>query len=184
MTSPGQKGKLASLMDNSLADASSLTSPYRIEVYFHRTDKGNLAGAVTVFKNNTFDLDANPFLSPEAQASVQELADHASKQTEVMFQDPIYFRESSGQWITWALDKVKELYLKLGTADILIKAPRVKFRRIISSGTFAKHLSNLEEACPEIRSIDRLLRQDFQYDPWLKKNRRVQGGINAKMGKR
>jgi hypothetical protein len=185
MTMPGDKAKLINATDSALADQQGLSSIYRIEVHFTRSPKqGNLCGAITVFRNNSFDMDLNPLTGTplEAKKALEQLQEEASKQTEVRVGDPIYFRESDGQWLAWAMDKALELYDKYGGADIIVKAPKLKIREVRTAGTIASRRSNIEGLFTSLRDIDRLLREGYAWDPWSESARR--GKINAMMGKR
>ena len=180
MSIPGEKGKLVGLLDNALADEVGLSSVYKIEITFSRSPKGVKCGAITVFRNNSFDLAMNPLLVDTKK--LQEMEKEISKQTEVMSQDPVYFREDKGQWIDWAITEALKMYDRFGGADIIVKAPRLRIREVRSSSTVAMLRNDTETLFKTLRDIDALLSQDFRWDPWSRTTRR--GKINALMGKR
>ena len=137
-------------------------------------------GAITVFKNNSIDLSANPLLVDTAK--LQEMEKEMSKQTEVMFQDPIKFRADKGQWIDWAMAKTLELYDKFNGATVIVKAPRLKIKERRSSAAVAASRSDLRELFGSLKDIDQLLGGDFKWDPWSQTIRR--GEVNRDKGKR
>lgn len=181
MSIPGEKASLVNLMDNSLALETELTSLTKIEVLFAKSPKkGVLCGSLVVFRNNTFDGgELNPFLDKRDQKTIQE---HANKQTEVMAIDPIHFRETDGQWISWAMTKALELYDRYGSADVIVKCPKLKIKCKRSSREVAAGRSDVDALFPVLRDIDRLLRMGYTWDPWNTAVRR--GLVNAEMGKR
>tara|TARA_Y100000310_G_scaffold343002_1_gene448682 strand:+ start:633 stop:1175 length:543 start_codon:yes stop_codon:yes gene_type:complete len=180
MGAPGDKAKLVDMWDNALAIETGLESIYKIEIFFTRSSSGVKCGAITVFKNNSIDLAVNPLLVDNEK--LREMEADLSKQTELMFQDPIKFRATDGQWIEWALDKALEVYDRLGGADIIIKAPRLKLKEHRTSSSVAANRSDLQSLFVTLRDIDKLLSDDFKWDPWSQTVRR--GDVNASKGKK
>ena len=180
MSAPGDKAKLVNLFDNSLAIEAGLESVYKIEVFFTRSPKGMKCGAITVFKNNSIDLAANPLLTDAKK--LQEMQKDLSSQTEVMYQDPIKFRADRGQWIDWAMRRAMELYDKFGGATVVVKAPRLKIRERRSSGAVASGRSDMLGLFTCLKDIDRLLDLDFKWDAWSRTIRK--GEVNKDKGKR
>tara|TARA_Y100000310_G_scaffold316055_4_gene367340 strand:+ start:183 stop:725 length:543 start_codon:yes stop_codon:yes gene_type:complete len=180
MSAPGDKAKLVNLWDNSLAIETGLESVYKIEVFFMVTPKGNRAGAITIFRNNSFENVFNPALADEKL--LKEMDRRASEQTEVMYQDPIKFRARDGQWIDWAMEKALELYDKFGGATIVVKAPQLKIREKRSSSAVADGRSSIDSVFVSLKDINDLLTKDFRWDPWSKTVRR--GKIGREAGKR
>jgi hypothetical protein len=180
MSAPGDKAKLVNLFDNSLAIEAGLESVYKIEVFFTRSPGGVKCGAISIFKNNSIDLAANPLLTDAKK--LQEMQDELSKQTEVMYQDPIKFRADRGQWIEWAMSEALRFYDKFGGATIVVKAPRLKIRERRSSGSVASGRSDMRNLFKSLRDIDRLLSKDFKWDAWSGTIRR--GEVNKDKGKR
>ena len=185
MTLPGQKAQLINVTDQALADQQGISSIYRIEIHLTKSpEKGVLCGAISVFRNNSYDMDVNPFVdgSPSAQELAEKLKEEISTQTETRIREPIYFRETDGQWIEWALKRALDLYDEYGSADILVKAPKLKIREVRTSSSIAAGRSDLSRVFTTLKDIDQLLRNDFSWDPWTKTMRR--GRIDAQMGKR
>jgi len=188
MPLPGQRAKLVNTLDNQMAD--DLVPLYRIEVQVGRGPKtGVKAGAIVVFKLNSVDMNFEKGLNPERYdpqtvAKVQnELQNEINKQTETMHQDPIYFRETEGRWLQWAIDKALELFDRYGCcASIKLKCPKLKISVTRSAKEVSALRSNPRELFPVMEDIDQLLEKGFNYDPWTKTIRR--GRISAKMAKR
>jgi len=180
MGAPGDKAKLVNMWDNSLAAEAGLESIFKIEVFFARSKRGVKCGAITVFKNNSLDLAANPLLIDDKK--LQEMQRDLSSQTEMMYQDPIKFRADRGQWINWAMTKAMELYDKFGGATIVVKAPQIKIKETRSSGTIASRREDMGSVFTSLRDIDSLLSDDFKWDPWSRTVRR--GIIDGDKGKR
>jgi hypothetical protein len=170
--------------------ADDLVSLYRIEVQVGRGLKSGVkAGAIVVFKLNTVDMNFEKSLNPkrydpEKVARVQqEMQDEVNKQTEMMHSDPIYFKETEGRWLPWALDKALEMYDRYGgAATIKLKCPKLKISVTRSAKEIASMRSSPLDLFPVIRDIDQLLERGYSYDPWSEKIRR--GRISAGMSKR
>ena len=178
MSGPGEKAKLVDMWDNALSIETGLTSVYKIEVFFMITQKGNKAGAITVFRNNSFENVFNPAL--EDNKVIEEMEKEISNQTEVMHQDPIKFRDP--QWIEWAMNKTLEIYDKFGGADIIVKAPQLKIREKRISSSVAAGRSSIDALFPSLKDINDLLTKDFRWDPWSRSVRR--GKIGRGVGER
>jgi hypothetical protein len=188
MPAPGQRAKLVNVLDNQMSD--DLVPLYRVEIQVGKSPKqGVKCGAIVVFKLNSVDLDFKKSLDPskydpEKAARVQqEIQDEINKQTETMHVDPIYFKETEGRWLPWALDKALELYDRFGgNASIKLKCPKLKISVTRSAKDVARLRSTPRELFPVIQDIDQLLEKGYTYDPWGKVIRR--GRISAEMGKR
>tara|TARA_Y100000034_G_C6874811_1_gene399893 strand:- start:160 stop:705 length:546 start_codon:yes stop_codon:yes gene_type:complete len=181
MSAPGDKAKLVDMWDNSLAVETGLTSIYKIEILFSRSQRhGVKCGAICVFRNNTVDLAVNPLLVDGEK--LREMEKEMSRQTDMMHMDPIHFRADKGQWIDWAMDKALELYDRFGGASIAIKAPRLKITERRTNSEVAAGRSDMTTLFRTLRDIDRLLSRDYKWDPWSQTVRR--GEINAKKGGR
>lgn len=191
MPAPGQRAKLINALDNQMAD--DLVPMYRIEVTVGRGKKSGIkAGAIVLFRLNSVDLDFERKLNltnPDPRtvqhnlARAQEIQDEVNKQTEVMHQDPIYFKQTEGRWLAWALDKALEMYDRCGgSATIALKCPSLRISVKRTAKDVASLRSNPMDLFPVIRDIDQLLEKGFSYDPWSKQIRR--GTISAKMSKR
>ena len=181
MSMPGEKAKLLNFLDRSAADDAGIRSAFRIDILLTRSPlKKVKCGTIAVWRNNTFEFNLGDSLVDAA--AVKKAQEKMSNQTEMMYEDPIHFRQSDGQWIEWALDKAMEIYDRVGGADIIISAPRLKIRMEVSSGKIAHNRSNLQAVFPHLKDIDSLLGADFDYDPWTRSVRR--GEINAKKGGR
>lgn len=179
---PGVVGsKLAFLNQTDRILADDIQPTYTIEVAFARSpEKKVKAGAIVVWKATELDLPSPDKVDPHELAEARRAVE---KQTEEVYMDPIYFTEKEGRWIPWALDKVLDLYDKFGgNARVILKAPTLKIRQEVSSRTIAAKRSNLQDLFHVAWDIDKLLNQNFNYDPWSKAIRR--GLINAAMSKR
>lgn len=190
---PGDKAKLLNILDNQRADQSGLQPMYSIEITVGKSPKlGVKCGAISVFRLNSVAGDFADKLDPkkfkpenlaQARAKAQELEDELNKQTEVMHQDPIMFKETEGRWLPWAIDKSLELYDRFGgSAKISLKCPKLKIRVVRSPKEVASLRSTPRELFPVIRDIDVLLEKGYAHDPWRNVVRR--GRIGADMAKR
>ena len=181
MSGPGDKAKLVDLFDTALAVETGLEAIFKIEVTFSKSPKkGVKCGSISVFKNNSIDLAVNPLLVDKDH--LQKVESELGKQTEVMYQDPIYFREDQGQWMDWAMAKALKISDRLGGANIIVKAPKLKIREIRSYSEVASGRGDMSTLFKSLKDINHLLDGDFKWDPWSKTVRR--GHVNAKMGKR
>lgn len=185
-TATGQKAKLVNALDN--AAAEDLVPLYSIDVYFGKSDKGVKCGGITIFKLNNVDLRFTEKydllkIDSKSKKEMEEAQNWADKQTEVMQRDPIFFREPDGQWIGWALEKTLALYDELGgSCRIAVKCPRLHIKQTRSSSEISRLRANPRELFSVAFDIDRLLNDNYAFDPWTKKIRR--GRINAMMSKR
>jgi hypothetical protein len=181
MPMDGQKAKLITSLDRDAADDAGIRSSFRIDLLLVKSPKmGVKCGTIAVWRNNTFDLDLGGALT--GTKTLEALKDEVSNQTEVMYQDPIHFRESDGQWLPWALEQVMKIYDRVGGADVIVTAPRLKIRMEASSGKVSAGRSDLMKVFPKLKDIDRLLDANFSFDPWSRSVRK--GLINAKKGVR
>lgn len=176
----GEKLKLINALDASMAD--DITPTYTIDVTFAKSPiKKVKGGAIAVFKAQEIELP-DPGKKVD-QRTLWEAQQAANKQTEALYQDPIYFTEKEGRWITWAMDEILRLYDAFGgNARVILKCQQLNIRQAVSSKRIAACRSNMRDLFSVAWDIDRLLSQDFKYDPWTKKIRR--GKINAAMAKR
>lgn len=176
----GHRLQLINALDAAMAD--DIDPTYTIEVALAKSPRKKVkAGAIAIFKAQEIQLpDPGSTIDPRA---MQEAQRAANKQTEALDRDPVYFVETEGRWISWALDQVIALYDSLGgNARVILKAPQLKIRQVVSSKRIAAQRSNLRELFSVAWDIDRLLDKDFRYDPWKKVIRR--GKISAAMAKR
>ena len=123
---------------------------------------------------NDLDMD----LSDTAVAKAMK--ENAQESTDQMFSDPEFFREDLGQWIEWVSDRLLEIHRQLGSADIVIKAPKMRTRERIPHARVVKHHSNPRKLFDSLWHIDRLLSAGFCYDPFNNNLRR--GRIGAEKG--
>jgi hypothetical protein len=187
MSAPGQRAKLISTLDNRMAD--DLESLFKIEISLQKSPKrGVKCGAIVIFKLNDVGLDLGAALnlekSPTAEhlrRKAQEMQEEANKQTEVMYMDPIYFAETEGRWVEWALRRALELYDRF-PGPIYVKCSKLRIAERRTMKEVAAGRSNLRDLFSVAWDIDRLLEGDFRYDPWTKTIRR--GRISAEMSKR
>ena len=186
MPAPGQRAKLLNVLDHRMAD--DLQPLYSIEISVTRSPKNGVkCGAIVVFRLNHIDMDFASKLDPKKyDASVaqraQEIEDEIGKQTEVMHIDPVYFKETDGRWLPWAVKKSLDLYDSFGgNASITLKCPKLRIRVKRSSKEVAKLRGSHEGLFPVVRDIDQLLSRGFNFDPWSKVIRR--GEISAGKGK-
>ena len=122
--------------------------------------------------------------SPEKAAQIQqEVQDEVNKQTEMMHTDPIYFKQTEGRWLHWAVEKALEMYDRFGgNASIKLKCPKLRISVTRSSKDVARLRGSPRDLFPVINDIDQLLERGYTYDPWGKIIRR--GKISADMGNR
>jgi hypothetical protein len=174
---PGQKAKILTLLDHAASD--ELVTLYTIELVLMKSpEKKAKCGAIVVFKMNDLDSMGMGFKEGADPREVFEAKKHLNEMTEVMYKDPEYFKESEGRWIPWAINRVLDVYDDIGgSADILIKCPRLRIRQKVSSREVANGRSDLKKLFWTAWDIDRLLDKDYKYDPWLKEIRR--GKIGA-----
>jgi hypothetical protein len=186
MPAPGQRAKLINTLDQHMAD--DLQALYSIEISVTKSPKSGVkCGAIVVFRLNQIDMDFASRLDPKRfDASVlekaQEMQDDINKQTEVMHMDPIYFKETDGQWLPWAIDRALRLYDQYGgNASISLKCQKLRVKVKRSMKDVARLRSTPEALFPVVRDIDQLLSKDFTFDPWNQVIRR--GEISAIKGK-
>lgn len=183
---PGERAKFLTVLDNQMSE--ELQPLYSIDVMFSKSSKGVKCGGISVFKLNMVDFkmpEKYDFtrIDPKVLREIEEAQRQASQQTEMMDRDPIFFKETEGRWIIWALDKAISIYDQVnGSARIAVKCPKLRIEQRRSSKQVASLRSDLRQLFPVAWDIDRLLSGDFTYDPWTKKIRR--GAINAGMSKR
>ena len=97
--------------------------------------------------------------------------------------DPIYFKETEGRWIGWAIDKALELYDSYGgSAKVALKCPRLRIRSVRSPKEVARLRASPQGLFPKVKDIDQLLEKGYKWDPWNNVVRR--GRIDAILGKR
>ncbi len=186
MPAPGQRAKFLNTVDRQMAD--DLQALYSIEISVTKSPKkGVKCGAITVFRLNHIDMDFASKLDPKRYdpsvlERAQEIEDEIGKQTEVMHMDPIYFRETDGQWLPWAIDRALKLYDQFGgNASISLKCQKLRIRVKRNMKEIAAFRSSPEQLFPVVRDIDQLLSKDFGFDPWAQVIRR--GAINAEKSK-
>ena len=176
----GKRAQLLNIIDTSRADAAELEPLYTVEVTVSKSPGGVKCGAITVFRTNPIAFDYERLLAREnmsheelakALAASDEIQREASKQTDTMHMDPIYFKQAppDGRWIPWALKRALELYDQFGgSARLMLKCPRLKIRVSRSPRDVAQMRSDLNALFPVVRDIDELLDREFKYDPWRK----------------
>ncbi len=170
---PGEKARLVNLIDNAQADQAALVATYCIEIVFSVSPKLNeKCGAIVIFKMNDMDVDV------ASDMIAQKMKEAASELTQTMYRDPEYFKESDGRWVPWAIERAVQLYDKLGSAEIVIKAPRLKIRHKLSSAEINSGRADMKSLFRTAFYIDELLTRGFTFDPWRNVNRR--GIIGAK----
>jgi hypothetical protein len=189
---PGEKAKLVTALDHQMSD--DLQPLYSIDITVLKSPKkGVKCGAITVFRLNEVDLDFETTLRKRKKRKdhpnlrlieqAEQLEKEISQQTEVMFQDPILFREPDGQWLAWAVDKALAMYDRFGgCAKISLKCPSLRIKVVRGMKEIAAHRSDPRKLFPVMADIDQLLDRGYSYDPWTKKIRR--GRVNAEMSKR
>jgi hypothetical protein len=163
---PGEKAKLVNLLDNVQADKAAMTQTYSIEIVFSISPGGVKCGAIVIFKLNDLDVDLG---SKEIE---QKMKEAAKELTQTLYRDPEYFKATDGRWVPWAVERALELYDKLGSADITIKAPRLRIRHKLTPGMINSGRADSKSLFKTAFEIDRLLSADFQFDPWRNVNRR------------
>jgi hypothetical protein len=180
---------LLNVLDERMAD--DLQPLYSIEISLGRSPKkGVKCGAIVIFKLNSVDLNLDKTFDPTVYdpsvvERAQEIQDEVSKQTEVMWCDPIYFKETEGRWIEWAVNKALELFDKApisGNAKLSMKCPQLRVNVFRSRKEVTKLRGSHRKLFPVAADVDRLLSGGYSYDPWTKKIRR--GRISAEMSKR
>ena len=187
---PGQKARLLNLIDNEKAD---LVQPlYSIDITVGISPAQNVkCGAITVFRLNKVAQDFEDKLNPKdfspdslkhAQARAAEIQKEVNSQTEVMHQDPIFFKQTEGRWIEWAIEKAFEISDRLGAAKISVKCPKLRIKVVRSPSQVAEMRSRPADLFPVIRDIDALLDKGYAFDPWSETTRR--GRIGADLAKR
>lgn len=176
----GDKLDFVNITDRAMAD--DIDPTYTIELALVKSPRlGAKAGAIVIFKAQELNLDM-----PDKkidQKALWEMQQEVNKTTESMYRDPIYFRESEGRWIQWAVEKLISLYDELGAnARIIIKAPSLKVRQVVSSKSVAHGRSDLRTLFSTAWDIDRLLDRNYKFDPWQNVIRR--GRIDAATAKK
>lgn len=170
---PGEKAKLVNLLDNVQADKASLTPTYSIELVLSRSpQKGVKCGAIAVFKMNDLDVDI------ASEKIAEKMREAASEMTQIMYCDPEYFREPDGRWLPWAITRVMELFDKFGSAEIVIKVPKLRIKHKLTSSDVSKGRGNTKKLFEVAFLADKLLEGDFQWDPWTGSAKR--GIVGAK----
>ena len=170
---PGEKAKLVNLLDNVQAEKASLTQTYCIEIVLTISPTKRVkCGAIAVFKLNDLDVDI-------ADKNIeQKMKEAASELTQTLYKDPEYFKQPDGRWIPWAIERSLELYDKFGSADIVIKAPKLRIKHTLTSSQISSNRSDTKKLFEVAFLIDKLLDGNFSFDPWRGVNRR--GIIGAK----
>jgi hypothetical protein len=180
MALPGEKAKFINVMDSQMAD--DLQPLYSIEICLAKSPKeGVKCGAVVVFKLNQTKLDLNPekYL-PEMEAKMQE---SVQEETQVMFRDPEYFKETDGQWLPWAIDRALALFDRYGTnASMSVTCPELRIHQRLSRRSVMEGRSKPRSLFASAFNIDRLFDEGYTWDPWTKSIRR--GKVGAEMAKR
>jgi hypothetical protein len=170
---PGKKAQLINSIDNAQADQAALIATYCIEVVFSLSPKNGVkCGAIAVFKMNDLDVDVS------SELIAQKMKEAASELTQTMYCDPEYFKETEGRWVPWAIERAIQLYDKFGSAEIVIKAPRLKIRHKLSSAEINSGRADMKRLFRTAFYVDELLTRGFAFDPWRNVNRR--GIIGAK----
>ena len=119
----------------------------------------------------------------DRRKALQEVGNAVNQMTEVMFRDPIYFKESEGRWIGWAVTKALAIFDQLnGNAKIIVKSAKLRIRQEVPRSKIVVGRANPRELFSALWDIDRLLEKNFEYDPWTTEIRR--GRIGADMAKR
>lgn len=183
----GEKLKLVNALDNQFAD--ELQPLYSIDIILAQATKTKVkCGAITVFKMNLVDLKLDgrydlTKTNTALQTEIERAREEASRQTEIIYRDPILFKETEGRWISWAIDHALQIFDELGScARISIKCPRLKIEQRRSAKQVLALRHNPRELFSVARDIDRLLSGNFNYDPWNHIIRR--GPIDAAAAKK
>ena len=164
---PGEKAKLVNLLDSVQADKAALTPTYSIELVLSKSpSKGVKCGAIAVFKMNDLDVDV------ASDKIAEKMKEAASELTQVMYCDPEYFKEPDGRWLPWAINRTLELFDKFGSAEIVIKVPKLRVRHKLTSSDISKGRGNPKKLFEAAFLADELLNGDFGWDPWRKAARR------------
>mgnify|MGYP007047035794 CR=1 FL=1 len=177
---PGDKAKLVNEIDN-LASQGDLEPLFTIELVLAKSpQKGVKTGVIVIFKRNIVHFDPQAVSHPEVLRAMEK---ELEEKTEVMYQDPVYFKESDGQWIAWATTEIMRIFRDVlhSNAAIKIKAPQLRIRIGISRRTLL-HSGVPPSLDRVVKDIDRLLDQGFKWDPWTAQIRR--GRIGAEEAKR
>ena len=170
---PGEKAKLVNLLDSVQSDKASLTPTYSIELVLARSPKkGVKCGAIAVFKMNDLDVDI------ASEEIAEKMREAASEMTQIMYCDPEYFKEPDGKWLPWAITRVMELFDKFGSAEIVIKVPKLRIRHKLTSSDIGKGRGDTKKLFEVAFLADQLLDGNFEWDPWSNSARR--GIIGAK----
>jgi hypothetical protein len=187
-TAPGQKAKLINLLDHQLAD--DIKPLYSIEVVFSISPKTmTKCGAIVVFRLNQVDMDLgkklkgdhSPDFLAQKQKALQEIQNEVNKMTDVMYQDPIYFKETEGRWMAWALERAMRLFDQLnGNADITIKCAKLKISQKVPRRKIVVGRADPRALFSTAWDIDRLLNKKYKFDPWTNTVRRGRIGPTDK----
>jgi hypothetical protein len=186
-TAPGQKAKLINFLDRKMAD--DLQSLYSIEIGLAVSPKQKVkCGAIVVFKLNNVDIGMGQFDKkmrhgdPEkGKQLMQEIQNEVNKMSEVMHQDPIYFKATEGRWVGWAVERAMELYDRLGSsADISVKCSQLRIKRKIPRKEISAGRGDLRKLFGVAWDIDRLLDKKYKFDPWSNEIRRGKIGAEVK----
>ena len=187
--SHGEKAKLITALDNDAAESAALRPLYSIEISLERSpEKKVLCGAITVFRLNNIELGTGmekilKATGPAVQKAIKEAHDIANEQTEVMYQDPILFRETDGQWVAWAIERALRFYDQFGgNAKIVIKSSKLRIREERTKQEVAAKRNEPRNLFKVAWDMSELLKKGFSWDPWTKTIRR--GRISAEMSKR
>jgi len=172
---PGEKAKLVNLLDNIQAEKASLTPIYSIELVITVSPKTRTkCGAIAIFKLNDLDVD----LSEQTPTNLKEKMQEAAKDsTQILHKDPEYFKETEGRWLPWAIERTLELYDSLGSAEIVIKVPKLRVRHRLSSSEINKKRSDPRALFDTAFRADDLFTREYSFDPWRVSIRR--GNIGA-----
>ena len=98
-----------------------------------------------------------------------------------MHQDPIYFKETEGRWVGWAVERAMSLYDRLGSsADISVKCSQLRIKRKIPRREVQDGRGDLRNLFKVAWDIDRLLDKKYKFDPWTNEIRRGKIGAGVK----
>jgi len=176
----GDRAKLINAIDTQAAD--EFQPLYSIEVSLAVSPKrGVKCGALVVFRLNTVDLNLDtPSFDPNVMKDIQ---DDVNKQTQVMFRDPEYFKETEGRWLSWIVGRLLHLFDRYDTnASIAIVCPSLRIHDRISRSTIASGRGDARRLFKTLWDIDKLLSKGYKYDPWTDVIRR--GRISAEITKK
>ena len=189
MAAPGEKAKFVNLLDRQAAD--DLKPLYSIEIALMKSPKhGVKCGGIAVFKLNDVTTDMEEALKTpdprklrDQRMALQEVGNAVNQMTDVMFRDPIYFKEPEGRWIGWAATKALAIFDQLnGNAKIVVKSAKLRIRQEVPRSKIVSLRANPRDLFSVLWDIDRLLEKNFEYDPWTTEIRR--GRIGADLAKR